>query len=159
MYISCVWLEFYCIHIAVNDSPASHLYIWFFCMPKCYVINTHRTRPNKIKSNQIPWIKATVEIFNSCASRPDVCQCLVVHTPMDNISTSLTQVACEIKATFGCEVIHASMQELNVSTVESIPYWFLFTLSMTKRMKEVISKHTQVKLTSANLKVFALMPA
>ena len=28
----------------------------------------------------------TVQTFNSCTSRPDVCHCLIVHTPMDNIS-------------------------------------------------------------------------
>ena len=28
----------------------------------------------------------TVQTFNSCTSRPDVCQCLVVQTPMDNMS-------------------------------------------------------------------------
>ena len=30
--------------------------------------------------------KYTLQTFNSCISRPSVCQCLVVHTPMDNIS-------------------------------------------------------------------------
>ena len=47
MYISCVWLDFYCM--AVNDTPTSHLYIWYFfvCQMLC---NTHCTRPNKIKS-------------------------------------------------------------------------------------------------------------
>ena len=44
----------------------------------------------------------TVQIFNSCASRPDVCQCLVVQIPIDNMSknkpsTSMTHVACESK--------------------------------------------------------------
>ena len=44
----------------------------------------------------------TVQTFNSCTIRPDVCQCLVVHTSIDNPSknkpsTSMTQVACELK--------------------------------------------------------------
>ena len=46
MYISCVWLEFYCIPI--DDSPSSHLYIWFVMCQMLY--NIHLTRPNKIKS-------------------------------------------------------------------------------------------------------------
>ena len=44
----------------------------------------------------------TVQTFNSCASRPDVCQCLVVQTPMD-------KQYIDIKPTFSCEVNHASM--------------------------------------------------
>ena len=31
-------------------------------------------------------INAVVQISNSCTSRPDVCQCLVVQTPIDNMS-------------------------------------------------------------------------
>ena len=42
----------------------------------------------------------TVQAYNSYTSRPDVRQCLVVQTPMENKlrynpSTSMTQVACE----------------------------------------------------------------
>ena len=44
----------------------------------------------------------TVQTFNFCTSRPDVCQRLVVQIPMDNMSknkpnTVMTQVACELK--------------------------------------------------------------
>ena len=44
----------------------------------------------------------TVQTFNSCTHRPDVCQCLVVHTSMDNMSknkpsSTLTLVADESK--------------------------------------------------------------
>ena len=44
----------------------------------------------------------TVQTFNSCTSRPDVCHCLVVQIPIDNMSknnqsTSMTHVACESK--------------------------------------------------------------
>ena len=35
----------------------------------------------------------TVQTFNSCTSRLDVCQCLVVQTPMNNVS----HVVCESK--------------------------------------------------------------
>ena len=45
VYISCDWLEFYCI--AANDSP---------CQMLC---NTHLTRPNQIKSNQIDFSSHT----------------------------------------------------------------------------------------------------
>ena len=39
----------------------------------------------------------TVLTFNSCTSRPDACQCLVVQRSMSNIkpSTSMTHIACE----------------------------------------------------------------
>ena len=45
-------------------------------------------------------LTATVQAFNSCTSRPDVSQCVVIHIPVDNMSknkpsTSMTQVACE----------------------------------------------------------------
>ena len=35
---------------------------------------------------------ATVQTFNSCTSRPDVCQWLVVKTPMVNISKEISQI-------------------------------------------------------------------
>ena len=42
----------------------------------------------------------TVQTFNSCISRPGVCQCLVVQTFMDNMSKnkpriSMTHIACK----------------------------------------------------------------
>ena len=47
---------------------------------------------------------ATVQTFNSCTSRPDVCQCLVVQTPMDSMSRTTSSMpmthvtlACESK--------------------------------------------------------------
>ena len=42
----------------------------------------------------------TVQKLNSCTSRPDACQCLLVQTPMDNMSKGSSR----IKATFSCEV-------------------------------------------------------
>ena len=56
----------------------------------------------------------TVKTFNSCTSRLDVSQCLVVQTPMDNMSKKYAKHindprSLRIKATFSCEVIHASM--------------------------------------------------
>ena len=43
-----------------------------------------------------------LQTFNSSTSRPDVWQCLIVHTPMDNMSTnkpntSMAHIACESK--------------------------------------------------------------
>ena len=57
----------------------------------------------------------TVQTFNSCTGRQDVCQCLVVQTSMITKSKNkpntpmihIRNVAC--KCTFICEVIHASM--------------------------------------------------
>ena len=47
----------------------------------------------------------TVQTFNSCTSRLDVSQCLVVQTPKGNMSendpkTSMTYVACDLKLRF-----------------------------------------------------------
>ena len=42
------------------------------------------------------WMTGTVQTFNSCTSRPDVAQCLVVQTPTDN-ARIITHLACESK--------------------------------------------------------------
>ena len=57
---------------------------------------------------------SAVQTFNSCTSRPDVWQCLVVHTPTNNMSgnrptTSMKHVAYEFQARISCEVIYTSM--------------------------------------------------
>ena len=54
---------------------------------------------------------ATVLTINSCTSRPDVRHCLVVQTPMDNMSknmpsTPMAHVACRSKL---CLVVRSSM--------------------------------------------------
>ena len=51
----------------------------------------------------------TVQTFNSCTSRPYICQCLVVQTPMDDMSkTEANHIndsrSLQIKATFSCGV-------------------------------------------------------
>ena len=51
----------------------------------------------------------TVQTLNSCTCRPDVCQCPVVQTPMDNLSKNDQIISMRIKAPFSYEVIHASM--------------------------------------------------
>ena len=50
----------------------------------------------------LAYIISTVQTFNSCPGGPDVCQGLVVQTPMDNMAkyelrTSKTHIACESK--------------------------------------------------------------
>ena len=47
-------------------------------------------------------VTCTLQAFNYCTSRPDVCQCLVVQTPIENKprntpSTPMTHEACELK--------------------------------------------------------------
>ena len=50
---------------------------------------------------------ATVQTFNSCTSRPDVCQCLVVQIPMDNMSENKPSVARKSKLH---SIVRSSMQ-------------------------------------------------
>ena len=48
----------------------------------------------------------TIQTFNSCTIRPNVCQCLVVHTSIDNLSKDKPSTSVHdprslrIKATF-----------------------------------------------------------
>ena len=55
----------------------------------------------------------TVQIFNSFTSRLDVCQCLVVQAPIDNMSKTSQHIndqhSLRVKFTFSCEVTHAFM--------------------------------------------------
>ena len=63
----------------------------------------------------------TAQTFNSCTSRPYVCQCLVVHTPMDNMSDTHAKHINALRSS----VVRLSMpglprqlvKELNVGTV------------------------------------------
>ena len=55
--------------------------------------NNSNTNKNNINGNRSNTILITdeasiVQTFNSCSSRPDVCQCLVTQTPMNNISNN-----------------------------------------------------------------------
>ena len=68
-------------------------------------------RSSEMKSNQLSQGLSTVRTFNSCTSRPEVCQCLVIQTPMDNMSknkssTSQAHVACASKL---CSFVRSSM--------------------------------------------------
>ena len=58
-----------------------------------------RTTLMAVWSRVLP-LTTTVQTFNSCASRPDVCQCLVVQTLIYNTDPCSLQ----IKATLSCEV-------------------------------------------------------
>ena len=56
----------------------------------------------------------TVQTFNSCTSRPDVCLCPVVQTPINSMSKSYVEhindpCSLQIKDTFSSEVIHTPM--------------------------------------------------
>ena len=86
-------------------------------------------------------IQSTVQIINSCTSRPNVCQCLVVQKTFITCQKEVKHIndlrSLRIKITFSCKVIHAQttgwqsgmrscilpdlpthlVQELNVGTV------------------------------------------
>ena len=74
--------------------------------------NLHSLSINQREESGLP----TVQRFDSCTSRPKVCQCLVVQTPMDDMSndepgTSMTNVHVAYKAKL-CSVVGSSMQHL-----------------------------------------------
>ena len=52
------------------------------------------------------WHKSTVQTLNVCTSRPDICQCLVVQSPMDSMSKYGKRInykhSLRIKDTFSC---------------------------------------------------------
>ena len=63
-------------------------------------------------------LNCTVETFNSFTSRPNVCQCLVVQKPVDNMSKRYAKYindprSLRIKATFSCEVIRGIHTQKN----------------------------------------------
>ena len=55
------------------------------------------------------YLTSRVQTFNSHTSKLDICQCLVVQTPMDNVSKDKLNTSMTHVAMFSCEVIHASM--------------------------------------------------
>ena len=60
----------------------------------------------------------TAQTFNPCTSRPDVFHCLVVETSMANTAKiqakhTIDPRSLRAKATFNCQVIHASMPRKN----------------------------------------------
>ena len=67
----------------------------------CLSPNSNMTE-QKVLSRGLGLQISTVQAFNSYSSRLDICQCLVVQTPMDNMSKNmsssfLSHVACEYK--------------------------------------------------------------
>ena len=72
-----------------------------FDHPTITAINAAIYRPKR-RLKCRPVLISTVQIFKSCTSPPDVCYCLVVQTPNDNMSkvkprTSIVHLACESK--------------------------------------------------------------
>ena len=97
----------------------------------------------------------TVQTFNSCASRPDVCQCLVVQIPIDNMSenkpsTSMTHVACESKLrSVVRSFIHPGLRNW-VTIGRAIVYYYRAAHALSARIKcrhctwnDPITQHTK----------------
>ena len=67
VYISWVWLELYCL--ALNNSPSSHLYIWFLCAKYCVIyILLDRIKSNQMMSFSISasWVAYPHQPFVYC---------------------------------------------------------------------------------------------
>ena len=72
-----------------------------------------------------PLMNITVQTFNSCTSRLDVCYCLVVQTPMDNMlknkpNTSMTHAVFESKQR---PVVRSSMLRDLVAIGRAVLYY------------------------------------
>ena len=119
------------------------------------------------------WICDTVQTFNSCTSRPVVCQYLVEKAPVDNMSnynpsTSMAHVACESKSrslvrlsvyscpgnwwqagVWSCLVPRHLVQELNVGIVhlEVTQRWHM---NSPHKWKEVLGD-VQMNYSSSNI--------
>ena len=57
------------------DVGVENTSLRFNCCP-CPLPKVADSKPSRV---------CTVQIFSSCTSRPDVCQCPVVQTPMDSM--------------------------------------------------------------------------
>ena len=84
-------------------SEFYEIYIYFFLSMKEQVINSLRLvgkcNPAWYSTEVIqipPGGVSTVHTFNSCTSRPDVCQCLVLKTPMNNLSKNKSTVMAHV---------------------------------------------------------------
>ena len=107
-----------------------------------FVVTVRRTGTFLVLYMRIE-LQPSVQIFNSCSSQTDVCQCFVVQTPMDNLSknkpsTSRTHVACKYQSyvqLWGHRCIHDQeterqfmpglpmhlVQDLNIGTLANNP--------------------------------------
>ena len=90
-----------------NLVATGHAVMYYACGAHAFSagIECQHCSISKIDYNMVC---TTVQTFNSCTSRPDICQCLVVQTPMDNMSkTGAKDIndprSLQIKATFSCE--------------------------------------------------------
>ena len=83
----------------------------------------HQLSPREV------WLD-TIQTINSCNSRPDICQCLIVQAPIDNMSknkpsTLMTQVACESRL---CSVVRSEIthsQETRFKIKGAVVYFAL----------------------------------
>ena len=64
---------------------------------------------------------STVQAFNSCIRRPDICKYLVVQTTIGNVEKQAKHIndprSLRIKSMFNCEVIHLSMARVAIGHV------------------------------------------
>ena len=82
-----------------------HTFLFFYMVSRvAHQLRVPREVPTPMAHKVCPLQShiRTIQAFNSCISRPDVWQCLVVKTPIDNMSknrpcTSMAYVACESK--------------------------------------------------------------
>ena len=126
--------------------------------------------------SECEWVKVcTVQAFISCTSRPDVFQCLVVQTPMENMSkirqaqqrpTYIANQSCV--QLWGHPCIHAQetgwqsgarscimpglpthlVQELNVGTVYAAPTCCCVTGDASQKCKELLLEWSTTALAS-----------
>ena len=102
-------------HTQTHTHTHTWEYVHFYLWKKLSVLHVHAapviyatkgTSPNDRNASH------TVQTFNSCTSRPDVCQCLFVQTrhvtcQKNKPSTPMTDVACESKVSL---IVRSSMR-------------------------------------------------
>ena len=100
-------------HLLVSSSSKNTQYAVHQCI---FQELLHPT--NLCQHTSDPYVPAcivgTVQSFNSCTSRPEICQCLVVQTTMENMSKNNAKHtndlrSLQMKTTISCEVIRPSI--------------------------------------------------
>ena len=87
----------------------------YVCMHACiYVCMYVRTYVRTYVCMYVCMYVCTVQTFDFFSSRPDMCQCLVQQTSMENVSRKCTRNSDDARtlrnyAAFSCEVIHVSV--------------------------------------------------
>ena len=102
--------------------------------PTCYI--------RKLSRDQ--WFKTTVQIFNSCTSRPDICQCMVVQTSMDDMSKGSNPASGD--RNFDYRYLSAILIVVNCcryhSTRQAPSHWQLFHLPRTGfQLEQLIGRY------------------